>query len=54
MVALVLMGNGIDISHVSDDDWFDLIMAAAAGHLDVAEGASRIRGLVEAEGRPRD
>ncbi|MFK5172921.1 hypothetical protein ACI3QN_10340, partial [Propionibacterium freudenreichii] len=53
MVALVLTGNGVDISHISDDDWFELIIQAAAGHLEVAEGASRIRGLVEAEGRPR-
>jgi death-on-curing protein len=54
MVALVLMGNGIDISHVSDDDWFDLIMAAAAGHLDVAESARRIQALVQPGGHPRD
>lgn len=53
MVALVLTENGVDISHISDDDWFELIIQAAAGHLEVAEGASRIRGLVEAEGRPR-
>lgn len=48
MVALVLMGNGVDISHVSDDDWFDLIMDAASGHLEVAESASCIRALVTA------
>ncbi len=46
VTVLVLRGNGIDDSFVSDDEWYDLIMTAASSHLDVAELAQRLRDLV--------
>lgn len=46
MVALVLRGNGVDDSHVSDDQWFDLITATASTHLPTPEIAALLRQLI--------
>lgn len=48
LVDLVLRGNGIDDSAVTDDAWYELIMETASTHLEVAELAPRLRGLVDA------
>ncbi|MCI1748956.1 MAG: Fic family protein [Acidipropionibacterium sp.] len=45
LVALVLRGNSIDDSTVSDDEWYDLIMTVASTHLEVPEIATRLRDL---------
>lgn len=46
MVALVLRGNGVDESHVSDDQWFDLITATASTHLPTPEIAALLQQLI--------
>lgn len=51
LLALILQGNDIDEAHVSDDDWYDLIIDSAAHHLELEELARRIEALVTAAPR---
>lgn len=46
LVALTLRGNGRNDEHVSDDQWYELILEAASGHLDVEEIALRMKTIV--------
>lgn len=47
LVALVLRGNGIDEHHVSDDDWYDLIIKAASEHSQLDNLAQELEQLVQ-------
>lgn len=46
LVALILRANGVDDSHVSDDDWYDLIMKVASTRVEVDELAETLRTLL--------
>ena len=50
LVALVLRGNGIDDRHVSDEDWYDLVVSVAADHVELEALANRLRETVEHDG----
>ena len=50
LVALVLRGNGIDDRHVSDEDWYDLVVSDAADHVELEALANRLRETVEHDG----
>lgn len=47
LVALVLRGNGIDERHVSDDDWYDLIIKAASERFDLEILAQEIENMIK-------
>lgn len=49
LVALTLRGNGLTDSHVSNDDWYDLIIETATGHMEVEEIALRLKELLSTE-----
>ena len=50
LVALVLRGNGIDDRHVSDEDWYDLVVSDAADHVELEALATRLLETVEHDG----
>ena len=47
VVGLILEGNGIHVSRVSDDNWYSLILEAASGHTEVSELAVRLQSLFD-------
>lgn len=49
LVALVLRGNEFDESHVGDDNWYDLIVQVASGHMELHDLAHRLQRMVEGE-----
>lgn len=46
LASLVLNGNEISDRKVSDDEWYDLIIAISSDRLEVEEIAARLRALV--------
>ena len=47
LTSLILNANGMSDHHVTDDDWFELIMDVAANHPEVSPLAKRLQSLVE-------
>jgi death on curing protein len=45
--AVFLDLNGIDVTHVSNDDVYELVMAVAAGKVEVADLSERLRRLCD-------
>ena len=47
LASLVLNGNGIRDRAVSDDQWYEVIVACASDHLEVTDVASRLESLLK-------
>ena len=47
LASLVLNGNGTSDRAVSDDQWYEVIVACASDHLEVTEVASRLESLLK-------
>ena len=53
LVSLILRGNGLDESHVSDDAWYELIVEVASERVELDELAARLKERVQDDGGSR-
>lgn len=54
LVALILRANGIDDSHVTDDQWYNLIMKVSSTRTETDQLARQLQALVRPDTPPID